>query len=111
MDVENKTNSCPHTQIDISKEREIISCDNLSFPWNQDPRGYFLVKIEEDLIKCGFVNPNHEMIIEFQGVNPDKMIKEIVSRNLCSNENLAYISSELIIAHNCIENNLPYVQR
>jgi len=52
MDVENKTNSCPHTQIDISKKREIISCDNLSFPWNQDPRGYFLVKIEEDLIKC-----------------------------------------------------------
>jgi len=108
-----KTDSCPIQKIEINQEREIINCDQLSFPWNQDSNGYFLVKIdnENEIICCGFVNINHEMIIEFQGTNPDKIIKEITKRDLCSKENLAYISSELMIAHNCLINNLAYVQR
>ena len=102
---------CPIQEINIKEDRKIIKTDELSFPWNQDPNGYFLVKIENDFIKCGFVNNNHEMIIEFQGSDPDKMIKEITKRELCSKENLAFISQELMIAFNCMENNLPYTQR
>jgi len=102
---------CPHTEIKISASREIINCDNLSFPWTQDPKGYFLVKLINNIICCGFVNPNHELMIEFRGKDPDKIIKEIVKRDICSRGNLAYISSELMIAYNCIKDNQPYTQR
>ena len=83
----------------------------MTFPWNQDPNGYFLVKIENDVLCCGFVTHDHKMVIEFKGKNPDKIIKEIVKRDLCSKGNIAYISSELMIAYNYIKNNTPYVQR
>lgn len=113
MENKQKTKSCPFKEIEIKENREIVYCDNLSFPWNQDPNGYFLVKIdkENEMLYCGFVNKNHELIIEFRGKNPDKIIKEITRRNLCSKENLAYISSELMIAYNCMINNQNYVQR
>lgn len=104
---------CPSNEVDVKKDREIIYCDNLTFPWKQDPNGYFLVKIDKEnkMLCCGFVNPNHELVIEFRGKNPDKIIKEINRRNLCSKENLAYISSELMIAYHCMKNNLSYMQR
>jgi flavin-dependent dehydrogenase len=49
---------CPQHKINISKDREVINCDNLQFPWKQDPNGYFLVKIKDNEINCGFVNHN-----------------------------------------------------
>lgn len=108
-----KNLKCPFKEIEVKKDRKIVYCDNLSFPWNQDPNGYFLVKIDKEngMLCCGFVNNEHKLIIEFRGKNPDKIIKEITKRNLCSKENLAYISSELVIACNCMINNQNYVQR
>lgn len=111
-----KNKKCPMKEIEIKNDREIVYTDNLSFPWNQDPNGYFLIKIDNEnnenkIICCGFVNNKHELIIEFRGKNPDKIIKEITRRNLCSKENLAYISQELMIAYYCMKNNLNYVQR
>ena len=103
--------NCPIQEIDVKQDRRIIYCDNLTFPWNQDPNGYFLVKIEKDILYCGFVTHDTKMILELRGKNPDKIIKEIVKRDLCSKGNIGYISSELMIAYNCIKNNLPYVQR
>lgn len=102
---------CPIKKIDILDKREVIYCDELEFPWKQDPNGYFLVKIDNEWLCCGFVNNEHKLILEFRGKNPDKIIKEITRRNLCNKENLAYISSELMIAFNCLKNNLNYVQR
>ena len=102
---------CPTNKINISEDRKIINCDNLEFPWKQDPNGYFLVKIENKEICCGFVNNNHKMIIEFRGTNPEKIIKEIIKRKICSEENIGYISSELMLAKNCINNKKKYIQR
>ncbi len=109
--MKNENKSCPIKKIDVLNNREIIYCDSLTFPWNQDPNGYFLVKIEEGVLCCGFVTPEHKLIIEFRGKNPDKIIKEVTRRNLCSKENLAYISSELMIAHSCLINHKKYTQR
>jgi len=103
--------NCPFHKIDIPEDREIVLCDNLKFPWKQDLKGYFLVKIENDILCCGFVNNNHKMIVEFRGKNPDKIIKEIIKRKICNIENIGYIASELAIAHNCIKNKKKYVQR
>ena len=105
-----QTKNCPFQEIKFQQDREIIYSDNLTFPWNQDPKGYFLVKIEEDMLCCGFVTHDHKMILELRGKNPDKMIKEFIKRELCSKENIGYISSELMIAYFCMKNNLLYVQ-
>ena len=102
---------CPCAPIEIPSDREIINCNNLDFKWKQDPKGYFLVKIENEEIYCGFCTTDHKMILELRSNDPDKIIKEIVKRDLCNKSNLGYIASELMIAFNCIENNLPYVQR
>ena len=100
--MENSKN-CPTYQITILENREIIHTDKLSFPWTTpDPNGYFLVKIDNNQIYCGFVNKNHQLIIEFRGKNPDNIIKEILKRHLCEKPHLAYISSELMIASNCL---------
>jgi hypothetical protein len=102
---------CPTHPIDISENREIVECDNLEFPWKQDPAGYFLVRIKDNQICCGFVNSEHKMILEFRGTNPDKIIKEITKREICNENNLAYLAQELMIAKDCLENNKEFVQR
>ena len=51
------------------------------------------------------------MKIEFRGSDPDKIIKEIASRKLCSLGNMGYISSELMIAKDALDNKNKYTQR
>lgn len=102
---------CPFQPIDISSDREIVECDSIKFPWKQDSNGYFLIKIENCQICCGFVNSNHKLIIELRGRNPDNIIKEIAKRKLCDLEHMGYVSSELMIAKDCLENKKKYIQR
>ena len=102
---------CPFHKIDIAEDREIVYTDKLKFPWKQDKKGYFLVKLEKNMICCGFVNNKHKMIIEFRGKNPDKIIKEIAKRKLVDLKHMGYIASELMIAYDCLKNKKKYVQR
>ena len=106
-----KQKSCPSSPVEISPSRKIIFTDKLKFPWRKDKKGYFLVKIENKKIHCGFVNNRNKMIFEFIGKNPDKMMKEIAKRKLCDMEHMGYIASELIIAENCLKNGKGYIQR
>jgi len=102
---------CPCHPIDISENREIVETDNLKFDWKQDPNGYFLVRVQDNEIQCGFVNNSHKMIIEFRGKNPDNIIKEIAKRKLVELTHMGYISQELQIAKDCLDNKKKYVQR
>ena len=102
---------CPVSQIKISSKRKIIFTDEKKFPWKKDAKGYFLVKIENNEIHCGFANNKHEVKIEFVGKNPEKMIKEIAKRKICDLERMGYIASELMIAKNCLESGKKFVQR
>ncbi|MBI2043237.1 hypothetical protein HYT25_02515 [Candidatus Pacearchaeota archaeon] len=107
----NKKLPCPTSPIKIPAARKIIFTDEKKYPWKQDKKGYFLVKIQRGFLHCGFVNNRHEMKIEFVGKNPEKIIKEIAKRKLCDIEHMGYIASELIIAHECIKKNKKYAQR
>mgnify|MGYP001567576695 CR=1 FL=1 len=103
---------CPSQEIQVIEKREIVFPDDNRYPWTMDSRGYFLVKLQDGFICCGFVdNKTHRMVIELRGKNPDKIVKEIVARDLCEKPHLAYISQELMIAHDCLVNNKLYVQR
>jgi len=102
---------CPLHPIEIPDDREIVNCDNIKYPWKQDPNGYFLVKLEGDTICCGFVNNNHKMILELRAKYPDKIIKEIAKRKLVGLVHMGYIASELMIAKQCLDSGNSYVQR
>jgi hypothetical protein len=102
---------CPCAPIEISSDREIVDCSNLDFEWKQDPKGYFLVRIENGEICCGFCTNDHRMVLELRSSDADNIIKEIVKRDLCNKSNLGYVASELVIASNCLQNELDYVQR
>ena len=102
---------CPTFPIKISSDCKVVFTDAKKFPWRQDKKGYFLVKIQEGKIHCGFANNKHEVMIEFIGKNPERMIKEIAKRKICDLEHMGYISSELMIAKNCLDKNEKYVQR
>jgi hypothetical protein len=107
---------CPKYPIDIPDTREIVICDNRKYPWKPDKKGYFLVALDRDagLICCGFVKSRgnkHRMAVELRGSDPDKIIREIAERKLCSLANMGYVASELMIAKDALDNKKKYVQR
>ncbi|MBI2110236.1 hypothetical protein HYT51_00445 [Candidatus Woesearchaeota archaeon] len=107
-----KKSACPVATVKIPAEREIVLSDTLKHVWPIDPNGYFLVKIENGLICCGFVDKKtHVMKVEFRGANVNKMIQEIAERKLCDHKTMGYITSELMIAKDALENNRKYIQR
>lgn len=96
--------------VNIPEDIEIVDCDKLNFEWNEDKSGYFLIKIEDGLIKCGFVR-DETMILELDGKDPSKIIKEIAKRRLVNLEHMGYIAKELTVAKYCLDNSKEYVQR
>ena len=58
------------------KDRKMIFTDEIKFPWRQDKRGYFLIKIGNGKIHCGFVNNNHEMLVEFVALQYEHLSKQ-----------------------------------
>ena len=102
---------CPTSPIKVSSDCKIIFTDGKKYPWKKDKKGYFLVKIQDGFLHCGFANNKHEVVIEFVGRNVEKMIKEIAKKKICDLEHMGYIASELMIARDCMENNKKYVQR
>ena len=107
-----KERKCPLAKITIPKDRKIIEVDSKDYQWKRDPFGYFLIKIENECICCGFVNgKTHEMNIEFRGNDMEKMIREIARRNICNMETMGYVASELMIARDALDKGKKYIQR
>src|SRR3989338_5976911 len=88
-------------EMEIPEDREIVETDSLAFPWREDKKGYFLVKIEEGKICCGYL-VNHKMTVEFRGRDPYNIIKEIAKRGLANLEHMGYIAAELMRAKDCL---------
>lgn len=103
---------CPAHDITIPDDREVVDCDAKKYPWRQDPKGYFLVRLRGGKIECGFVEAgSHRMLAEFRASDPDRIIKEIASRKLCSLTGMGYIAGELMLAKQCLDSGQKYVQR
>lgn len=95
----------------IDEHREIVETDSHNYPWIEDSAGYFLVRIDNDMLSCGFVQKG-TLRLELRGKDPIKIIKEIARRDLCSNaQHMGYIAAELMIAKRCLDESLPYEQR
>jgi len=103
---------CLGIDIEINPDREVVLCDGLTFPFNwKEEDGYFLVKIENGMICIGYVDGTHKLNVEFRGSDPESLTKEIVRRDFLNKEHTAYIAAEIILAHQCLKNNLEYIQR
>jgi hypothetical protein len=105
---------CPSSPIEIPEKRKIVFCDMKKHPWKPDPKGYFLVRLDrkKGMICCGFVDAKkHRMLVEFRASDPDKIIREIAGRKLCSLRTMGYIASELMVAKDALDKSRGYVQR
>ncbi len=98
------------SKLRILDNREIVDTDKLSFRWSQDRKRYFLIRIENGHIHCGYVN-NDRLGIEFIGKDPEKIYKEIARRKLCSLEHMGYLGMELCRAKKCLAEKKKYIQR
>jgi hypothetical protein len=98
--------------IELPDNHPTFKCDDQNYPWEGDDSGYFLVKIEKGLIKCGFVGSDHKLKLELIGENPFNLMQEIVKRDLTSNkQHLGYIAQEIMIAHRSLQEDTEYIQR
>ena len=103
---------CPDRRIHIRSDREIVDCDMLTHKYRTDPKGFFLVRLQDDKVCCGYVNWDYEMTLELRGTDVQKILKEIARRRLCENlEHMGYIADELRIARSCFDSGKEYVQR
>jgi hypothetical protein len=103
---------CLKTPVDIRDDREIVECDGLEFPyrWNSE-EGYVLIRIHDGQICVGYVDSSNTMNIEFRGVDPGKLTKAIVRRNLLNPSLLSFVSAEVVRAHYCLTHGQEYVQQ
>jgi len=89
--------------------------------WKQDPKGYFLIRInyQKKLIEIAHVNNNHlnnprvrpDKATVIQGKNAEEIYNTIVRKKMVSYlEHAAYLGSELQKAEIAMKYKLKYVQ-
>tara|TARA_Y100000031_G_C8185139_1_gene368557 strand:+ start:751 stop:1092 length:342 start_codon:yes stop_codon:yes gene_type:complete len=80
-------------------------------PWKQDPKGYFLIKINEKKISAGYCTNDNKLKYEFVGKNAKGIYETIAKMNLVSLfEHASYLGKELKKAELAIKYDLEYVQ-
>ena len=87
--------------------------------WKQDPKGYFLIRINKNQIEVAHVKNNHsnhpkkdlEKATVFFLKNAEELYNTIIKKNLISlKEHAAYLGSELQKAEIAMKNKLKYIQ-
>ncbi len=81
--------------------------------WMQDPKGYFLIRSNKETrkIEVGFVNNDHEIIFQINGVTPQQIYHKLVSMDLTLRpEHWAYLGKELEKVFIAINENIEYTQ-
>jgi len=99
---------------EVKKDAEIIQGNFDKYKdWTEDPKGYFLIKVnkEKKLIEVGFCKDNNEIEIVIKGKIPQEIYMTAVKKNLFSRyEHSAYLGKELEKAYLALKHNLKYVQ-
>ena len=82
-------------------------------PWNQDPKGFFLIKpnYKDKTIHAGFCTNDCLLRYEIIGKRPQEIYHTIAKLGLISlYEHAAYLGKELKKVELAIKHNLKYVQ-
>lgn len=79
--------------------------------WTKDPAGYFLIKVEDGLIKAGFSTSEHVLVKEIVGTEPQDIYYTVLREKLITSmQHAAYLGMELQKAHTALKLGLKYVQ-
>lgn len=101
------------TPIKVKDDREVIQADKKYIKWEQDPLGYFLIKVDqkEKVIRAGFCNNENKLVKEFIGRTAEEIYHAILTHKLISVlAHACNLGRELAKAEIALEYNLEYIQ-
>jgi dihydropteroate synthase len=79
--------------------------------WKMDPKGYFLIKIENKEIVVGYCKKHKKIESKIIGKSAIEIVNTIISNNMVSTiQHAADLGIELCKAEIALKNNLKYVQ-
>ena len=79
--------------------------------WVLDPKGYFLIRLNNGLIEVGHCKKNNKVEVVVRGSNVEEILYKVIDLGLISLlDHAAYLGKELQKAKYCLENNKEYVQ-
>ncbi len=79
--------------------------------WVQDPKGYMLIRIKDNMLQIGFCKKDNVVETIIQGKTPQEVYFEASERGLISRlDHAAYLGKELEKAYLAIKHGLDYVQ-
>lgn len=82
-------------------------------PWMQDPRGYFLIRVnkKKGLIEVGFCEHGNVVNLIIEGKKPEEIYHTIFREGLITKfEHAAYLGKELEKAYIALKTGAKYVQ-
>lgn len=102
-----------YTPIKIDEKRKVIQANQKNIKWEQDPLGYFLIKVDkkEKVIRVGFCTNDNKMGKEFVGKTAEEIYHTILAHKLISVlAHACNLGRELAKAEIALEYDLDYVQ-
>lgn len=97
----------------IKKAEKVEKIRAKESPWNQDPKGFFLIKpnYKDKTIHAGFCTNDNVLRYEIIGKRPQEIYHTIAKLGLISlYEHAAYLGKELKKAELAIKYSIKYVQ-
>ena len=102
-----------YSTIKIKEERQVVQADKKNIKWEQDPLGYFLIKVDkkERVIRAGFCTNDNVMRKEIVGKNAEEICHTIIAHKLVSVlAHAANLGRELAKAEIALQYDLEYIQ-
>jgi len=85
--------------------------DSPAQPWDTDPRGYFLIRVEADRISATLYSPEGEQLRAFEGRTAKEVYRPIVDHNyIVMPSHLIDLGCELQKAEIALKLGIPYLQ-
>ncbi|HLC63540.1 MAG TPA: DUF4346 domain-containing protein [Candidatus Nanoarchaeia archaeon] len=105
-----KTKDRHHKDVLIENVKE-IKARRFNGNFAKEPKGFFLIKVENNMIKAGKVF-NGKMIEVVSGKNAQDIFYEIIKRKMIARLDTAgYLGMELMRAEYCLKSGKKYIQK
>ena len=91
--------------------QEEIDASGFKQKWMQDPKGYFLIRVKNNIIEVGYCTNDHKLIKIIRGKTPEEIVYKIIDLGLVSVlDHAAYLGKELQKAAYSLKFNFKYIQ-